>query len=50
MPEKHVVFDVLFSVLSTTQALGRVFGQELQGKTKSSYNSSVIHSVKVVSN
>jgi len=36
VPEKNVVFDVLFSVLSTTQALGRVLGQELQRITKSS--------------
>ena len=50
VPEKHVVFDVLFSVFSTTQALGRVFGQELQGKTKSSYNSNVIISVRAVFN
>jgi len=41
-----VVFDVLFSVLSTAQALGGVLGQELQGTTKSSYNSCVIHSFK----
>jgi len=46
VPEKHVVFDVLFSVLSTAQALGGVLGQELQGTTKSSYNSCVIHSFK----
>lgn len=50
VPEKHVVFDVLFSVLSTTQALGRVFGQELQGKTKSTYNLGVIQSVRSVFN
>ena len=43
VPEKHVIFDVLLSIFSTAQAFGRVLGQELQGTTKSSYNSSVIY-------
>jgi len=32
VPEKHVVFDVLFSIFSTTQAFCRVLGQELKGQ------------------
>ena len=28
--KKHVIFDVLFSIFSTTQAFGRVLGQELK--------------------
>ena len=34
--KEHVILDVLFSIFSTTQALGRVLGQELQQTTESS--------------
>lgn len=30
VPKEHVILDALFSIFSTAQAFGRVFGQELQ--------------------